>query len=417
MAHAPDGSLMVRGATTANDGIFRVTGGVGGVRPSTELKADTGRSLSLQIVESRVPAVADLEKPGSTAPMSWSLSRDSASVELTLTHTATGRKFVHRPASPVSGSVFSYAWNGVLDGVSAPNGAYTWQLTATPTDGVGGAATASGSFRVTRLANPHDYNDNGSTDLLARDAAGTLWRDDLFDGPVNGAYTSARRTKVGTGWNAYKQVEAVGSVGGAAHGDVLAVDGTGTAWLHLGKGDGTFASRINIGAGWQIYNKIAGGNDLDGDNRADLVATDAAGYLFFYKGTGLYSKPFEPRLRVSSGWNGYNQITAVGNIANLPVTDLNAGDLVGRDKDGVLWLHRGQGGGGFDSRIRLGGGWQAFSQLVGAGDVTGDGRPDLVAYGAGGTYVYRSTGSSTTPFLRVTTSLYVGEGTKFTSLA
>ncbi|MGJ7419759.1 hypothetical protein AB9128_28330, partial [Streptomyces cinereoruber] len=58
-------------------------------------------------------------------------------------------------------------------------------------------------------------------------------------------------------------------------------------------------------------------------------------------------------------------------------------------------------------------GWNAFSQLVGAGDVDDDGRPDLIAYGAGGTYVYRSTGSPTAPFTRGTTTLYAGEGTKF----
>ncbi|MCZ0980786.1 hypothetical protein O1L60_22325 [Streptomyces diastatochromogenes] len=43
-AQAPDGSLVVRGATTASDGVFRISGGVGGARPEAELKADTGRS-------------------------------------------------------------------------------------------------------------------------------------------------------------------------------------------------------------------------------------------------------------------------------------------------------------------------------------------------------------------------------------
>ncbi|WP_406061069.1 VCBS repeat-containing protein [Streptomyces sp. NBC_01077] len=415
-AHSPDGSLLVRGTTTASDGLFRISGGVAGARPDLELKADTGRLLGLQVVGSQVPAIVDLEKPGSTLPMRWTLSRDSAYVQLTLTHTATGKKFVHRPTQPLTSSVFSYTWNGVLDGISAPNGTYTWQLTATPTDGVGSPGSASGGFRVTRLNNPHDYNDNGSTDVLARDASGVLWRDDLFDGPVGGQYKTARRTKIGAGWTTYKQVEAVGSVGGAAHGDLIAVDGSGVQWLYLGKGDGTFATRVKVGTGWQIYDKIAGGSDLDGDNRPDLVATDSAGYLWFYKGTGNYAKPFGPRLRVSSGWNAYNQITAVGNIATSPGTDLGAGDLVARDRAGVLWLFRGTGGSGFGSPIRIGAGWQAFSQLVGAGDVTGDGRPDLIAYGAGGTYVYRSTGSSTAPFSRQTTSLYAGEGSKFNAV-
>ncbi|MFD9647966.1 hypothetical protein ACFWWN_31375, partial [Streptomyces sp. NPDC059082] len=69
-----------------------------------------------------------------------------------------------------------------------------------------------------------------------------------------------------------------------------------------------------------------------------------------------------------------------------------------------------------DARVRVGGGWGVFSQLVGAGDLDDDGRPDLIAYGAGGTSVYRSTGSVTAPFVRRTTSLYAGEGAKFTSV-
>ncbi|WP_370531525.1 FG-GAP repeat domain-containing protein [Streptomyces hydrogenans] len=104
--------------------------------------------------------------------------------------------------------------------------------------------------------------------------------------------------------------------------------------------------------------------------------------------------------------------TAVGNIAGA-----SGGDLVARDKDGVLWLYLGKEDGAFAARREIGGGLQAFSQLVGAGDVDSDGRPDLVAYGAGGTYVHRSTGSLTSPFTRTGTALYAGEGTKFTSVS
>ncbi|MGW1544471.1 FG-GAP repeat domain-containing protein [Streptomyces sp. NPDC002309] len=106
------------------------------------------------------------------------------------------------------------------------------------------------------------------------------------------------------------------------------------------------------------------------------------------------------------------QITALGNIAGSA-----AGDLVARDTAGVLWLHQGNGAGGFVTRVKIGTGWNAFSQLVGAGDITGDGRPDLIAYGSGGTSVYRSTGTVTDPFSRQKTPLYAGEGTKFNSIA
>ena len=50
-----------------------------------------------------------------------------------------------------------------------------------------------------------------------------------------------------------------------------------------------------------------------------------------------------------------------------------------RDSAGTLWLYRGTGNAQapFAPRTRIGGGWQIYNQLVGAGDMTGDGHPDL----------------------------------------
>ncbi|REE61932.1 hypothetical protein BX257_4535 [Streptomyces sp. 3212.3] len=411
VAHAPDGGLLVRGATADADGLFRIWEGNDGL-PSATLVADTGRVLAVKVTGSKAPTTVSLEKPGTTVPMEWTLSRANATVDLTLTHTATGKKLTKRLPQPVSDSRFAIVWDGVLEGISAPNGAYTWQITATPTDGVGGPATAHGNFQVSRQANPHDFNNNGSTDVLARDASGALWRDDLFDWPSGSKVTTAKRTRIGTGWQVYNQIVAAGNLAGTSTGDLVARDTSGVLWMYLGKGDGTFATRVKVGTGWQTYKKITAGSDLTGDGRPDLLATDASGVLWLYKGTGSSSAPFAGRARVGSGWKIYNQITAVGNIAGT-----TAGDLVARDTSGVLWLYQGNGKGNFSTRVRIGSGWNAFSHLAGAGDVTADGRPDLIAYGRNGTYVYRSTGSTTAPFSRLTTTLYAGEGTKFNSIA
>ncbi|MFH8625399.1 FG-GAP repeat domain-containing protein [Streptomyces vietnamensis] len=410
VAHAPDGSLKVRGFGADGDGVFRISDS-GGARPTVALEATTGRVLGVQVTGSKVPATVSLEKPGTTVPMEWTLSRGDVDVEVTLTHAATGKKLVTHLVNPVSGNTFRLPWNGVLDGVSAPNGDYTWSVKATPGDGTA-PATASGGFTVTRTANPHDYTNNGSTDVLARDASGTLWRDDLFDWPVGSQINTARRTKIGSGWGTYKQIEAVGNIIGRTPGDLVALDGTGVLWLYSGKGDGTFDTRTKVGGGWGIYNKLAGGSDLTGGGRSDLLATDTSGVLWLYPSTGDLFHPFGNRVKIGSGWGIYNQITAVGNIAGSA-----ADDLVARDTSGVLWLYQGNGSGGFSTRVKVGSGWGAFSQLVGAGDVNADGRPDLIAYGAGGTYVYKSTGSATAPFTRLTTNLYAGEGTKFNSVS
>jgi hypothetical protein len=165
-------------------------------------------------------------------------------------------------------------------------------------------------------------------------------------------------------------------------------------WLYQGRGDGTFATRTRIGSGWQVYRHLAGGSDLTGDGRPDLVATDTAGALWLYRGTGSTSAPFDARKKIGlSGWQQFTVIEATGNIAGGA-----AGDLVARDKDGVLWLYQGKGDGTFSGRVRIGGGWNTYKYLVGVGDANRDGRPDLFAYGSNGTYLYKGTGSSTTPF-------------------
>ncbi|MFB7452937.1 FG-GAP repeat domain-containing protein [Streptomyces sp. NPDC056194] len=411
-ALSADGSAVLRGSRDADgDGLFRVAAGEDGT-PTVTKVAETGQVRPpLAIEQVHVPDAVDLDKSGGKVTLGWTLSRADAVVDVTLTHTATGKEFTKRLTAPASGNLFSFDWDGVIAGLDAPNGTYAVEAEATLLDGTGDPAYQGWQMNVTRAANPHDYTGNGSTDVLARDAAGVLWRDDLRDRPVNGQVKPALRTKIGAGWGVYKQIEAVGNVGGAAPGDLIVVDGSGVQWLYLGKGDGTFAARQQVGTGWQIYNKIAGGSDLDGDGRADLVATDSAGTLWFYKGTGNYAKPYAARVKIGGGWQGYNQLTAVGNIAGSA-----AGDMVARDTSGVLWLYQGNGAGGFSLRVRIGAGWGAFSQLVGAGDLDNDGRPDLIAYGSGGTYVYRSTGSVTAPFARQTTSLYAGEGSKFNSV-
>ncbi|MFH8716091.1 FG-GAP repeat domain-containing protein [Streptomyces zaomyceticus] len=380
--------------------------------------------VPIEIEAAHVPAVAELDKTRGRVTLSWMLSHAEAHLDVTLTHIATGKEFRKRVPAPSVGSLFSFTWDAVIDettadgerSVDVPNGKYAVEAEATPLDRAGAPAYQTSFMNIVRTYNPHDYNDNGSTDTFARDALGVLWRQDMKDRPTSGQIrTSAMPSRVGGGWGAYKQIEAVGNLGGAAHGDLVAVDASGVQWLYLGKGDGTFAPRVKIGQGWQVYNKIAGGSDVNGDNRPDLVATDSSGYLWLHKGTGSYSKPFTDRVRIGTGWQVYNHLTAVGNAAGT-----SAGDLVARDTSGVLWLHQGNGQGGFAPRVKVGGGWGIYSQLVGAGDLDNDGRADMIAYGTSGqygAYVYRSTGVATAPFSRQTTDLYSYQGTRYTSIA
>ncbi|MEV7534456.1 hypothetical protein ACIQNV_34315 [Streptomyces hydrogenans] len=85
--------------------------------------------------------------------------------------------------------------------------------------------------------------------------------------------------------------------------------------------------------------------------------------------------------------------TAVGNIAGA-----SGGDLLARDKDGVLWLYLGKGDGTFTARRQIGGGWQQFTDLAPFGDRNEDGRIDLYTIGTKGSRIYPTTGTVDRPY-------------------
>ncbi|MFE1272365.1 FG-GAP repeat domain-containing protein [Streptomyces sp. NPDC058758] len=238
----------------------------------------------------------------------------------------------------------------------------------------------------------HDVDADGFPDLLGRDSAGALWRDAAGDG--------RSRTSAGTGWKGYDTIEVVGEVekhspSHAFTADLVARDASGVLWLHRSDGNGGFHPRVRIGGGWQVYAEIAGGSDLTGDGRPDLVAADTTGTLYLYEGTGTGTRPYEARRKIGGGWQVYDRLTAVGDIGGAA-----GGDLVARDRDGVLWLYLGKGDGTFAARKRIGGGWQVYGEIAGAGDVDHDGRADLLAHhpDTRRVYLYRGTGEWRSPF-------------------
>ncbi|MFI8917322.1 FG-GAP repeat domain-containing protein [Streptomyces sp. NPDC053513] len=200
----------------------------------------------------------------------------------------------------------------------------------------------------------------GRGDLVARDATGGLW---YYDRQYVTGKPYASRVKVGGGWNIYDQITGAGDLDRDGFMDLLARDKAGALWLYQGTGSFTgarFKTRVRVGAGWDAYNRLAGGADVTGDGRADLLARDKAGVLWLYRGTGSGTAPYATRTRVGAGWGAYDQLVVAGDL-----TDDGRADLLARDKAGVLWLYRGTGGAGapFATRTRIGGGWNTYDRL------------------------------------------------------
>ncbi|MFJ3099642.1 FG-GAP repeat domain-containing protein [Streptomyces hydrogenans] len=374
-----DGGLLAVGGTLAQgEGLYRIALDAATGKPAATLVRASGLPTALTVVKETLPPTGtfDFDRAGGTMRAGWTLSRYNAKVSLALTHTASGRTMWVRSPLPRAGVTdFPLGWDGRYeDGLPAYSGAYTWTMRAKPANGIGPAIERTGTFTLTRPYHPHDFDGNGSPDVLSRSENGHLGSYDLKQLWVLPSQ-QPQQLPIGGGWNTYDRIAAAGDVAGARNDDVVARDRSGVLWFYEGKGTpkAPFAPRTQVGGGWQVYDKLTGGSDLTGDGRADLLATDRSGALWFYRATGDTRAPFAPRKKIGTGWQVYNQLVATGNLAGAA-----AGDLVARDRDGVLWLYLGKGDGNFTARTRVGGGWQQYQQILGLGDVDGDGLNDIV---------------------------------------
>ncbi|MCS0637834.1 VCBS repeat-containing protein [Streptomyces sp. LP05-1] len=358
--------------------------------------------------------------------------------------------------------------------------------TAQGTSGTGPAVwSGRGWAAYNKVVVPGDLTGDGRNDLLARTPGGELY---LYRGKTSLTDPFAGRVRLGTGWAAYDQLVGVPDSDGDGVADLYARTPAGELYFYPGSGNpvAPFRARVRVGTGWGVYNQIFSIDDLDGDGRADLIGRKLDGTLLSYRatthgalaaatrfgsgwsvpllaGTGgnpdfgkqellgldtkgtlweywsaengrlsaryqlsdvggfqgakvlhtssldgdgradllevyagrLYRHTPEGPVELGSGWGAFTALVGPGDLSGD-----GRGDLLARTSGGVLYLYRGDGTGrGLGSRVALGAGWNAYDKLVGAGDMTGDGRDDLLARTPGGAlYLYAGTGSASAPF-------------------
>lgn len=250
----------------------------------------------------------------------------------------------------------------------------------------------SGMFKVTGhtdadLASVGDLTGDGTADLAGVDrATGKLW---LYPGPKLAA---SDRRLIGTGgWNGMTELTGIGDLTGDGKPDLIAAQKSdGTLWLYPG-GTNALGTRIKIGTGgWNGMKDLTGIGDLTGDGRPDLIgARKSDGTLWLYPGA---SKALGSRIKIgNSGWNGMNKLVGVRDITGDGKPDM----IAVRISDGTLWVYPGASK-ALGTRKELGSGWGGIRSLTYTGDITGDGVPDLIGVqsNTGVMYVYagRSTG-------------------------
>ncbi|MFJ8658431.1 FG-GAP-like repeat-containing protein [Streptomyces sp. NPDC093795] len=360
--------------------------------------AYTGPDRRVRIVPSGVPAsrisVIDADaaagvnlRTGTWKPRWW-LSKPAASWSLTLKHKATG-KVVRTLSGGEARGIVSTTWDGKdAAGRLVVNGSYTWTLTAKAADGVQADLSSSGTVSVSGGAAVwRDLaGDDGFGDLLVMDTAGLV---SMYRGTGTGA-VSARIAGSGAKFATSSVFVPVGDLNGDRCADVYVRVGDQLRAYRPGCGKVVSASSpyTLVGSGWGQYDVLTSPGDVNGDGYADLIARQAStGDVYFYGGTADHR--VKPRVRFGANWKLYKKLVGAG--------DLNGdgrGDLLAVDAAGVLWRYYGTATGGVSARAQVGVGWGGYTSLVGVGDLSGDGRSDLVARDAAGKlWRYSSTGT------------------------
>lgn len=249
---------------------------------------------------------------------------------------------------------------------------------------------------LTQLVAMGDLDGDGHRDIVGVDASSVGW---LYRGDGEGYSTG---TQLAVDWTTARLITAAGDFDSDGVPDVFTIDGSGVLWLWAGNGYGGFRAAQTAGSGWGGMNLVTGGDDVTGDGNADLVARDAAGGLYVYGGDGRGS--WSSGAQVGQGWGAMTALISAGDFDGSAA---GRADLLARDGGGDLYLYRGAGGGGFSSGIKIGHGWQTMSSIAGpgmetgsarplapgAGDMSGDGAPDVLAAAGNELRVYEGNGS------------------------
>ncbi|MCX5407049.1 VCBS repeat-containing protein [Streptomyces sp. NBC_00335] len=299
----------------------------------------------------------DIKKPGDYT-LTYTLTAEATAPAWKVRTTAVYDVYTSGTGNPEETSDFAVASSTPvtqrfrLVGRDAEGGLWDYRGTGkaaepfTPVDPVGGSFDWSQYTALTRLE-PVTVQSTGRG-AVGRDKAGVLW----FHPTSGDGSIYKDRIRVGGGWNIFNALVGVSDVTGDKKADLLARDAEGGLWLYPGTGLDAkpFGSRVKVGTSWNIYDQLVGGTDLTGDGKADVVARDKAGNLWFYQGTGVAAKPLSARKQIGTGWQIYDSIVAPGDL-----TSDGKADMVARDKSGNLWLYQGTGVAAkpFGSRVKV----------------------------------------------------------------
>ncbi|MFN8107642.1 MAG: FG-GAP-like repeat-containing protein [Nocardioidaceae bacterium] len=277
------------------------------------------------------------------------------------------------------------------------------------------------------LVSAGDWNRDGRPDVIARVGSNL----NLFLGKPKLRWS--KPILLSGGFSNYTSIAVPGDINGDGVNDVVALRNDGV--LQAFAGSGLRLRPATVIKAVPGVKSIAGGGDLTGDGVADIVLSDGSSVqILSGLGAGRFGNTYGPFV----GYGGIRQLSVgrfsgagpagllgisgnryftyanrdtqntaaalSGNLRRpaatrvLNVGDWNRdgkGDLITIEGAGdTLVFHPGRGTGFFGAAVVMGSGWKPVSSLTAVGDVTGDGKPDLVGRTSAGTVIFPGDGAS-----------------------
>ncbi|WP_055600165.1 FG-GAP repeat domain-containing protein [Streptomyces aureus] len=145
-------------------------------------------------------------------------------------------------------------------------------------------------------------------------------------------------------------------------------------------------------SGWNVYDRFTIPGNLGGNAEPDVVTRDRSGGLWLHPSTGN-DVQLGNRKKIGTNWGVYDKINGTADM-----TGDGKPDLLATDKSGNLWLYPGTGNidAPLGDRRKIGGGWGVYNQIATTGNIAGAPAGDLVARDAAGVlWLYLGKGDGT----------------------
>ncbi|MCX6397029.1 MAG: FG-GAP-like repeat-containing protein [Propionibacteriales bacterium] len=178
------------------------------------------------------------------------------------------------------------------------------------------------------------------------------------------------------------------NVAGSAYADLLVKSGTGAIRVVPTEGILSYSGAIVDRGNWSAFSTITAVGDLTGDKHSDVIAKSRkTGQAWVFRGDGA-GHLIRPSIGATTAFKRVSSI-----IAARDFNRDGAYDVLGVDaKTTALLLYPGNGNGTFDAPVVLRNSWP-FTRTTGVGDFNGDKQPDLMAV-SGDRTLYLLTGAA-----------------------